>query len=48
MVKTLSATDEYRPDLILLDNDDAKVSGFDVLDILHNTPGFSNVRITSC
>ena len=34
----LSATVEYRPDLILLDVMMPKISGFDVLDILRNTP----------
>jgi len=41
----LSATVEYRPDLILLDAIMPKISGFDVLDILRNTPETANVRI---
>ena len=41
----LSATVEYRPDLILLDVMMPKMSGFDVLDILRNTPETANVRI---
>lgn len=41
----LSATLEYRPDLILLDAMMPKISGFDVLDILRNTPDTANVRI---
>ena len=41
----LSATVEYRPDLILLDVMMPKISGFDVLDILRNTPETANVRI---
>lgn len=41
----LSATLEYRPDLILLDAMMPKISGFDVLDILRNTPETMNVRI---
>ena len=41
----LSATVEYRPDLILLDAMMPKISGFDVLDILRNTPVTANVRI---
>ena len=41
----LSATVEYRPDLILLDEMMPKISGFDVLDILRNTPETANVRI---
>lgn len=41
----LSATVGYRPDLILLDAMMPKISGFDVLDILRNTPETANVRI---
>ena len=41
----LSATVEYRPDLILLDVMMPKISGFDVLDILRNSPETANVRI---
>ena len=41
----LSATVEYRPDLILLDVMMPKIGGFDVLDILRNTPETANVRI---
>lgn len=41
----LSVTVEYRPDLILLDVMMPKISGFDVLDILRNTPETANVRI---
>ena len=41
----LSATIAYRPDLILLDVMMPKISGFDVLDILRNTPETANVRI---
>ena len=41
----LSATVEYRPDLILLDVMMPKISGFDVLDILRKTPETANVRI---
>ena len=41
----LSATIEYRPDLILLDVMMPKISGFDGLDILRNTPETANVRI---
>lgn len=36
---------EYKPDLILLDVMMPKVSGFDVLDILRNTPDTTNVKI---
>lgn len=43
--EALSATLEYRPDLIVLDAMMPKISGFDVLDILRNTPETANVRI---
>ena len=43
--EALSATLEYHPDLILLDAMMPKISGFDVLDILRNTPERANVRI---
>lgn len=36
---------QVRPDLILLDVMMPKVSGFDVLDILRNTPETTNVKI---
>lgn len=41
----LAAAIEYRPDLVLLDVMMPKVSGFDVLDILRNTPETANLRI---
>lgn len=41
----LAAAVEFHPDLILLDAMMPKVSGFDVLDILRNTPETANVRI---
>ena len=41
----LSAAVEYKPDLILLDAMMPKISGFDVLDILRNTPETTNIRI---
>ena len=41
----LTNTLEYKPDLILLDVMMPKISGFDVLDILRNTPETANVRI---
>jgi len=41
----LAATLEYKPDLILLDVMMPKVSGFDVLDILRNTPATTNVKV---
>ena len=43
--KALSAALEYKPDLILLDVMMPKISGFDVLDILRNTPETSNIRV---
>lgn len=43
--EALTATLEYKPDLILLDAMMPKISGFDVLDILRNTPETANVRI---
>lgn len=36
---------EYRPDLVLLDVMMPKVSGFEVLDILRNTPETVNLKI---
>lgn len=41
----LSAAVEFKPDLILLDAMMPKISGFDVLDILRNTPDTMNVRV---
>ena len=41
----LSATLDYKPDLILLDAMMPKISGFDVLDILRNTPETANVHV---
>lgn len=41
----LASALQYRPDLILLDVMMPKVSGFDVLDILRNTPEVGNVKI---
>ena len=41
----LSAAVSYRPDLILLDVMMPKISGFDVLDILRNTPDTTNVCV---
>lgn len=43
--EALSNTLEYKPDLILLDVMMPKVSGFDVLDILRNTPETVNIKI---
>lgn len=41
----LAAALAYKPDLILLDVMMPKVSGFDVLDILRNTPETTNVKV---
>lgn len=36
---------KFRPDLILLDAMMPKISGFDVLDILRNTPETANIHV---
>ena len=41
----LAAAIAFKPDLVLLDAMMPKVSGFDVLDILRNTPETANMRI---
>ncbi len=41
----LSAAIDFKPALILLDVMMPKISGFDVLDILRNTPETTNIRI---
>jgi DNA-binding response OmpR family regulator len=43
--EALSATVSFKPDLILLDAMMPKISGFDVLDILRNTPETTNIRV---
>ena len=43
--QALTAALEYRPDLIILDAMMPKISGFDVLDILRNTPETMNMQI---
>lgn len=43
--EALASAIEYKPDLILLDVMMPKVSGFDVLDILRNTPETTNIKI---
>ncbi len=43
--KALSTAVQFRPDLILLDIMMPKISGFDVLDILRNTPDTANIRV---
>lgn len=41
----LTAALEFKPDMVLLDAMMPKISGFDVLDILRNTPETANTRI---
>lgn len=41
----LASTLDYKPDLILLDVMMPKISGFDVLDILRNTPETATVKV---
>lgn len=43
--EALAATISFKPDLILLDIMMPKVSGFDVLDILRNSPEGGSVKI---
>jgi len=43
--EALQAAKEYRPDLVLLDIMMPKLDGFDVLDILHNTPALKGMKI---
>lgn len=43
--QALQAAQEYRPNLVLLDIMMPRVNGFDVLDILHNTPGLKDMKI---
>jgi DNA-binding response OmpR family regulator len=43
--EALSAALEFKPDLVLLDAMMPKISGFDVLDILRNTPETGAIRI---
>ena len=43
--EALSAAIDFKPDLILLDAMMPKISGFDVLDILRNTPETTNMRV---
>lgn len=43
--EALSAAIKFKPDLILLDAMMPKISGFDVLDILRNTPETADVRV---
>lgn len=41
----LSSAREYKPDLILLDAMMPKITGFDVLDILRNTPDTAHIKV---
>lgn len=41
----LSTIQEFKPDLVLLDAMMPKISGFDVLDIIRNTPATANTRV---
>jgi len=43
--EALSMAISFKPDLILLDAMMPKISGFDVLDILRNTPATTNIRV---
>lgn len=43
--EALAAATQYKPDLVLLDVMMPKVSGFDVLDILRNTPETANLKV---
>lgn len=43
--EALAAAINYHPDLVLLDVMMPKVSGFDVLDILRNTPETANLKV---
>ena len=43
--KALSKIIEFKPDLVLLDAMMPKISGFDVLDIIRNTPETVNTRV---
>ena len=43
--EALAAALDFKPDLILLDAMMPKISGFDVLDILRNTPETADIRI---
>jgi CheY-like chemotaxis protein len=43
--QALAAAKEFQPDLILLDAMMPKISGFDVLDILRNTPETTNIKV---
>lgn len=41
----LASATQFKPDLVLLDAMMPKISGFDVLDILRNTPETANIHV---
>lgn len=41
----LASVIEYKPDLVVLDAMMPKINGFDVLDILRNTPETTNIHV---
>jgi two-component system phosphate regulon response regulator PhoB len=41
----LAESTKFKPDLVLLDAMMPKISGFDVLDILRNTPDTANIHV---
>jgi DNA-binding response OmpR family regulator len=43
--EALSAAIQFKPDLVLLDAMMPKISGFDVLDILRNTPETAGIKV---
>ena len=43
--EALAAAKDYKPNLVVLDAMMPKISGFDVLDILRNTPETANLKI---
>jgi DNA-binding response OmpR family regulator len=43
--EALQVAREYHPNLVLLDIMMPRLDGFDVLDILHNTPGMKDMKI---
>ena len=43
--EALSTAISFKPDLMLLDAMMPKISGFDVLDILRNTPETTNIKV---
>lgn len=43
--EALGAIQEFKPDLVLLDAMMPKISGFDVLDIIRNTPATADTRV---